>query len=253
MVIVPGMNDGDVLETSLADLWALGDAVLSVALVPVGLTQFSHLYTGEPMSTAHAGALLETADHWAARAARERDTPWVFGSDELYLLARRELPPPAHYGDFDQVENGVGAVAALRMRVSDGLHTLPRLEGKRIAVVTGLAMSSLMPPLLDQLARQTGADFELIPTVNSLFGKTTTTAGLLVGADVRGALLGRTGFHCALIPAETVNDAGLFLDDDTFEAVAEALPMPVHLSYDFIDVLQHVGTAEPSDTSARAA
>ncbi|MGH7720790.1 MAG: DUF512 domain-containing protein, partial [Gemmatimonadaceae bacterium] len=41
MVIVPGLNDGDVLEQSLADLWALADAVLSVALVPVGLTQFS--------------------------------------------------------------------------------------------------------------------------------------------------------------------------------------------------------------------
>ena len=49
MVIVPGLNDGDVLEQSLRDLWALGDAVLSVALVPVGLTQFSHLYTGKTM------------------------------------------------------------------------------------------------------------------------------------------------------------------------------------------------------------
>src|SRR4029079_19061490 len=49
MVIVPGLNDGDVLEQSLADLWALGDAVLSVAVVPVGLNQFSHLYTGKSM------------------------------------------------------------------------------------------------------------------------------------------------------------------------------------------------------------
>src|SRR5437764_3254146 len=47
MVIVPGLNDGSVLEASLADLWALGDAVISVALVPVGLTQFSHLYSGQ--------------------------------------------------------------------------------------------------------------------------------------------------------------------------------------------------------------
>ena len=49
MVIVPGLNDGEVLRQSLADLWAFGDAVLSVAVVPVGLTQFSHLYTGESM------------------------------------------------------------------------------------------------------------------------------------------------------------------------------------------------------------
>src|SRR3954468_12638850 len=52
MVIVPGLNDGAVLEQSLTDLWNLGDAVLSVAIVPVGLTQFSHLFTGTPMDAA---------------------------------------------------------------------------------------------------------------------------------------------------------------------------------------------------------
>ena len=40
MVVVPGLNSGDVLEQSLADLYDFGDACLSVALVPVGLTQF---------------------------------------------------------------------------------------------------------------------------------------------------------------------------------------------------------------------
>src|SRR6266550_1379172 len=64
MVIVPGLNDGDVLEQSLTDLWDLGAAVLSVALVPVGLTQFSHLYSGQPMSCGNAKALLETAERW---------------------------------------------------------------------------------------------------------------------------------------------------------------------------------------------
>ena len=54
MVIVPGLNDGDVLEESFRDLWALGDAVLSVAIVPVGLTQFSHLYTGKSMDQGRA-------------------------------------------------------------------------------------------------------------------------------------------------------------------------------------------------------
>src|SRR5688572_139330 len=62
MVIVPGLNDGAVLEQSLTDLWALGDAVLSVAVVPVGLTQFSHLYTGESMGADRARALLTVVD-----------------------------------------------------------------------------------------------------------------------------------------------------------------------------------------------
>ena len=237
MVVVPGLNDGAVLEASLQDLWDLGDAALSVALVPVGVTQFSHLYTGKPMNAEHAGRILDAVHRWEARALAERGDRWVFGSDELYLLAGRELPGPEHYGDYAQIENGVGAVTALRERVADRVGELPRLDGKRIGVVTGTSMAELMPALLDRIARQTGATFELIPAVNSLFGPTTTTAGLLVGADIRRALDGRADLDLALIPAECINDAGVFLDDEPFVVVRESLPMPVYPSYDFIDVL----------------
>jgi putative radical SAM enzyme (TIGR03279 family) len=243
MVIVPGLNDGEVLEQSLTDLWNLGDAVLSVALVPVGLTQFSHLYTGKSMSRENARAILDATNRWAEKALKERDQRWVFGSDELYLLAGEPLPGAEVYGDFDQVENGVGAVPLLRRRVDDGLADLPRLDGKRIGVVTGLSMGALMPPLLDKLTKQTGATFELIPTMNSMFGPTTTCAGLLVGADVRRALADRRDLDFALIPAETLNDNRIFLDDDTFAAVAASLPIPVYASYDFIDVLSPEGDA----------
>jgi putative radical SAM enzyme (TIGR03279 family) len=237
MVIVPGLNDGVVLEQSLTDLWALGKAVITVALVPVGLTQFSHLYTGRSMDRAAARELVGVTDRWAARAAADRGTPWVFGSDELYLLAARPLPRPAHYGDYAQIENGVGAVTMLRDRVKRGARTLPRHDGRRIGVVTGTAMAPLMPALLDTLRRATGAVFELVPAVNSLFGPTTTTAGLLVGADIRSALAGRVDLDLALIPAESINDRGEFLDDRRFADLRDELPMPVVPSYDFIDAL----------------
>jgi putative radical SAM enzyme (TIGR03279 family) len=237
MVVVPGLNDGEVLEASLRDLWALHDAVLSVALVPVGVTQFSHLYTGRPMDAENAGRILDAVERWESRALAERGDRWVFGSDELYLLSERPLPDAEHYGDFAQIENGVGAVASLRVRVREGLDSLPRLDGKRIGVVTGVSMAPLMPELLDDLRARTGATFELLPIENSLFGPTTTTAGLLVGADIRRALASRHDLDLALIPAETINDDGLFLDDERFIAVREELPMPVFPSYDFIDVL----------------
>ncbi len=237
MVIVPGLNDAEILEQSLADLWSFGDAVLSVALVPVGVTQFSHLYTGKSMDAENAEKILATVDTWESRALRERGERWVYGSDELYMLSRRQLPDAEHYGEFPQIENGVGAVAALRARVANHLHELPRLDGRRIGIVTGTAMAPLMPELLAQLTRQTGASFELIPTVNTLFGPTVTTAGLLVGADIRRALADRTDLDFALIPAETINDAGVFLDDEPFVIVRESLPMPVYPSYDFFDAL----------------
>jgi NifB/MoaA-like Fe-S oxidoreductase len=128
-------------------------------------------------------------------------------------------------------------VAALRQRLQEGLAEVPRLEGRRIGVVTGVSMSNIMPGLLGALHEQTGADFELIVTTNSFFGPTTTTAGLLVAADIRRALAGRNDLDLALIPAECINDSGVFLDDESFIALREQLPMPVYPSYDFIDVL----------------
>ncbi len=251
MVVVPNLNDGDVLEQSLADLYSLGDAVLSVALVPVGVTQFSHLYDGKPMDPENSARILDAVERWEARALAERGDRWVFGSDELYLLAGRPLPGVEHYGDFSQIENGVGAVTSLRERVRNGLDDLPRLDGRKIGVVTGVSMAALMPELLDAIAERTGAQFSLIVMENSLFGPTTTTAGLLVGADIRRALADRGDLDLALIPAETINDDGLFLDEERFIALRETLPMPVYPSYDFIDVLTLEG--EPSLTGRRAA
>ncbi|MDX2183092.1 MAG: DUF512 domain-containing protein [Gemmatimonadaceae bacterium] len=245
MVIVPGLNDGDVLEASLQDLWNLGDACLSVAIVPVGVTQFSHLYTGKPMDAENASRILAHANRWQARALAERGERWVFGSDELYLLSGQPLPDAEFYGEFAQIENGVGAVTKLRQRVADGVAELPRLDGKRIGVVTGTSMTPLMPELLDALRQQTGATFELITAENSLFGPTTTTAGLLVGADIARVLAGRVDLDLALIPAECINDDGLFLDDQRFVEVRESLPMPVYPSYDFLDVLAHEATGAP--------
>ena len=243
MVVVPGINDGEVLEQSLTDLYALGDAMMSVALVPVGVTQFSHLYTGKSMDRDHARALLGTVHRWETRALAARGDRWVYGSDELYLLSEQSLPEFDHYGDFSQIENGVGAVTSLRRRIKDGLAQLPRLDGRRIGVVTGVSMAALMPELLDQMHAVTGATFVLIPMENTLFGPTTTTAGLLVGADIRRALADRTDLDLALIPAECINDDGLFLDEESFIALRESLPMPVFPSYDFIDALVPEGDA----------
>jgi putative radical SAM enzyme (TIGR03279 family) len=238
MVVVPGLNDEAVLEESLTDLWNMGEAVLSAAVVPVGLTQFSHLYTGKKMDRDTARTILVQVEHWGERAKRERGETWVFGSDELYMLAERELPGPEHYGEFAQIENGVGSVTSLSMRVAGGLDRVARRDGQRIGVVTGLAMAPLMEPLLDRLREVSGADFELIIAENSLFGPTITTAGLLVGKDIMAALSDRHDLDIALIPAETINDDGVFLDDFTLEAVRESLPMPIFPSYDFIDVLE---------------
>lgn len=237
IVMAPGVNDGAVLKQTLDDLWAFGPEVLSVSVVPVGLTEFSkHSLVREPdmAECRDAVAVVEAA---AARATLERGHGWCFGADELYLRGGVTLPPAESYGSFNQMENGVGAVRWLQVQVREGMDELQNWAGKRIAVVTGTSMAQLMPMVLEPLREATAAEFVLVPVVNTLFGPRVTTAGLLPGAAMREALLGLTGIDLALLPGESVNDEGLFIDSLSLEALADDVAMPVRLSKTFVDAL----------------
>src|SRR6185503_19176360 len=174
---------------------------------------------------------------FAARALTNRGIPWCFGADELYLRAGEELPGREWYGDFEQRENGVGAVRYLQMRIAAGRGAYAGWAGKRIGVVTGTAMAALMPQVVADLARESGAQIEIIPVTNTIFGSSVTTAGLLPGEAIAAALQPRSDLDLALLPAESVNDDLLFMDDLHAHALAERVPMDIRLSYDFADVL----------------
>jgi putative radical SAM enzyme (TIGR03279 family) len=237
VVLVPGVNDGPELERTLSDLYGLGEAILSVSVVPVALTEYSKHHLVRQPSAAGCRAALGTVGDWAARALGDRGFPWCYGADDLYLQAGEPLPPGEWYGDFEQRENGVGAVRYLQARIAAAGGTFEDLAGRRIAVVTGTAMAPLMPQVLEPLAAATGARFEILALENSLFGRTVTTAGLLPGDAFRRALRDRSDLDLALLPAEAVNDEMLFMDDVRADALARELPMAVRFSYDFVDVL----------------
>src|SRR5689334_2819521 len=237
VVLVPGINDGAQLVRTLTDLYSLGPAILSVSVVPVALTEFSkHALVRQP-TREECQAALATVGDFAARAIAERGSPWCYGADDLYLQADMPLPPAEWYGDFEQRENGVGSVRYLETRIAAAGDRLPDLSGKRIGVVTGTAMRGLIPQVLDGLAKATGAQFELLVVENSLFGTSVTTAGLLPGGAIENALRQRDDLDLALLPAEATNDDLVFIDDLKAEDLSARVPMPVRLSYDFVDAL----------------
>lgn len=237
IVLVPGLNDGAELERSLQDLWDVGEPVLSVSVVPVALTAHSRRDVVRSPAEAEARAAVETVRRWQARARAERGFGWVYGSDELYMVAQEPFPGPAEYDGFAQVENGVGAVRYLESLIEAGLNDLPDLTGQRVLVCTGAAMKDLLPLVFPALARATGAAFELVALENTYFGPTVTTAGLLPGEAFRGALAGRHDVDLALLPAEAVNEDGIFMDDLPYAELEAAVPMPIRLSYHFTDAL----------------
>lgn len=236
IVLSPGVNDGPVLRQSLDDLYNFGPSILGCSIVPVGLTEYSKHHLVREPTVEECRAAIELVEERAALARAERGISWAFGADELYLRAEVELPTSAIYDGFDQVENGVGSVRWLQQQIERAGADFPGWQGRRIGVVTGMTMSQLMPMVLEPLTERTGADFELIPVVNSLFGPRVTTAGLLPGAAIQQALHGRP-LDLALLPAEAINHDGLFIDSMSFELLQAGVSCELRLSRDFTDAL----------------
>ncbi|MBA2627484.1 MAG: DUF512 domain-containing protein [Gemmatimonadales bacterium] len=238
IVMSPGVNDGAVLEQTLRELYEFGDAIMGCSVVPVGLTEFSKHHLVREPTAPECQAAIRLIEARSDQARRERGIHWAFGADELYMRAGVELPPAEIYDGFEQVENGVGAVRWLQRRIELGARELSGWEGRRIGVATGTAMGRLMPQVLEPLARVTGAHFELIPIENSLFGSSVTTAGLVPGVAFQRALRGRTDLDLVLLPSESVNDEGLFMDSMSFDLLEASVPIELRLSKDFADALQ---------------
>ena len=237
IVMSPGVNDGPVLRQTLDELYAFGPAILGCSVVPVGLTEYSKHHLVREPTEAECRAAIEVIDERSATARRERGRHWAYGADELYLRAGVELPPAEIYDDFEQVENGVGSVRWLQRRIASEASGLGQWSGRRIAVVTGTAMGQLMPMVLEPLRTATGAAFELIALENPLFGASVTTAGLLPGQAFADALRSRGDLDLVLLPGESVNDDGLFIDSMSLAALRAEVPAELRLSKDFADAL----------------
>ncbi|HKP49011.1 MAG TPA: DUF512 domain-containing protein [Gemmatimonadales bacterium] len=237
VVMSPGVNDGAILQETLQDLYNFGPPVLNCSVVPVGLTEHSkHHLVREPTAD-ECQAAIRVVEQWAERAKLERGVTWAFGADELYLRAGVPLPPADVYDGFEQVENGVGSVRWLQQRIGQSGISRDEWAGKSVGVVTGTAMAPLMPMVLEPLARLTSARFDLITVTNTLFGASVTTAGLLPGGAVQQALLGRRDLDLVLIPGESINDDGLFIDSLSLELLQASSPVEIRPSRDFADAL----------------
>ncbi|HEX7051009.1 MAG TPA: DUF512 domain-containing protein [Longimicrobiales bacterium] len=222
VVLCPGWNDGPHLDRTIEDLWRLGPGVLSLSVVPVGLTRYN---LGRPvrlLEPAEAAAAIDRVDAARARARAERATGWAYAGDEMFFIAGRPIPEAAYYDDGELTENGVGAVRRLLDDFEAGLPAVPRLEGRRVVLLSGTRMAPVLAPLGDRLAAATGATVEVIGVENTLFGPSVNTAGLLPGRALLDALRAAAPFDIALLPAEALNHDDVFIDDVSFADVVAA-------------------------------
>ncbi len=243
LVLCPSINDGDALERSIAELAALRPTVLSISVVPVGLTKYNNMLkvaglpTLRPYTREESLAVMARVEAWQRRFAAEPGAgglPFVYLSDEWYYVTNRPFPSARHYGSYAQIENGVGMTRKLLDDWRTERRGLPQEvpDRRKVVIITSTMAEPVIARLARDLGRIGGLEVRVVPVENQFFGSTTTVAGLLCGQDV----LDEIGRSCAdlgpedllLLPRVMLDNAGTrFLDDMMVGDFTRRAPAPV--------------------------
>lgn len=232
IVVCPGWNDGEALRQTLSDLMEMNFA--ACCLVPVGITKYRKgLAKLEPVTKETAGAIIDIAEEFGAKALAQRGTRMFFCADELFLKAERPLPDEEYYEGYRHLENGVGLLRSLEEEFLSALkYAELEKEPAPFTIATGVAAA----PFLTELVNRAKEKFpclqgEVIAVKNDFFGHTIDVAGLLTGQDIAAQLKGKMTGSRVLIPIHMLRHGEtVFLDDYTVERLSCELGVPVQVS-----------------------
>lgn len=250
IVVCPGVNDGPVLDDTLAGVLDRYPELASVACVPLGVSRFNIEAAMRPHTTAEARVVVDLVDSWQATFVEALGRRLVYAADEYYLLAGRPFPRLESYGGVAQHDNGVGMARAFEARFDgrddapaggpggffqsvDGApaagYRAPRAPGRvtwrarrdaPATVVTGTYGAAVLRPLVAAVA----PDADVLAVPNAFFGGNIGVAGLLTGADLIPALAAAPAGRRYLLP-DVCLSGGRFLDGSS----PDDLPKPVEV------------------------
>ena len=214
IVLVPGVNDGAQLDSTLTWL-AEREGVASVGIVPLGYTAHQERFPGSYDEIDAAEGVIQQISPWQ-EAFRERDgITWVHLADEFYLNAGIDVPPAAHYDGFPQYENGIGLVRDWIDGVSaleESLRRAVQRLDSPVALVTGTLFAPVLAETVSALRARAGT-LGVLVVVNRFFGGNVGVTGLLTASDLVPAIASTPPETVVLVPDVVANADGLLLDD----------------------------------------
>ena len=231
VVLCPGINDGEVLRKTIFDLAAEYPRITSVAIVPLGLTR----YNTDPRLTSVTPEFCRTViDQVGAiqkQLHEELGTNFALLGDEIYLRAGRRIPARSHYGDYPQIEDGVGMVRAFASdfaRLTKRLEREEQLNKTAATIFTGTLFAPVLKEMIDKWNERFETKLSVEPLENSYFGGDVSVAGLLTGRDLLAAR-DRVSGEFVLIPKQMLkSDDAIMLDGMRISEVAQAIGRPVY-------------------------
>ena len=243
-MLCPEINDGAVLEKTLNDLYDMQPSAHSVAVVPVGLTKYRDgLFPLRCLTKQEAGNAIDCIEKIEARSRNEFGGGFAYASDELYLLAGRELPKAERYDGFPQIENGVGL---LRSFEEDFKAALPAKNPAKkkccFDSASGVSAAPFMQRLFDEM-KPYGIEINVHPIKNRYWGENVTVSGLITGGDLVAQLKGCLSGQALLLPQTMMRERdttfldGMELAELEKELEVSVLPMPAADGGEFVERL----------------
>jgi len=241
VVLCPEINDGEILRRTIYDLAALHPNVSSVAIVPLGLTR----YLKEERLTAVTPEFCRRTIREVGEMQRDLrarlGTTFAFLGDEIYLKAGRTVPARAHYGDYPQIEDGIGMVrtfenmfAALLRKLDRRSGAITRPSGKALCgtIMTGTLFAAPLTAMVTRLNERFGTSLRVTGVDNDYFGGDVSVAGLLTGGDFLAARERVVG-DFAIIPRVALkSDEPVMLDGMRLEELQKQFEVPLY-AFDF--------------------
>jgi putative radical SAM enzyme (TIGR03279 family) len=247
IVLCPTMNDGAALERTIHDLAELHPGVVSAAVVPLGMSQLhSERDKLTPATDEWCAEVIDQVRPWQRAFRRRIGTTFAFLGDEFYLRAGRPLPSVRHYGEYPQIEDGVGMVRRFERAVADAVERgTPIPEHlRRGTLATGRLFHPILARAVAGFNAHLGGELHTAPITNRYFGEEISVAGLLTGGDYLAARESITG-DFLVIPADSLRSQDrIFLDGMPIGDLERELGIPV---YDSDTYLAEAGLGDPGE------
>lgn len=228
IVLCKGLNDGQELARTLEELRNLYPSVASVAVIPVGLTCHRQgLYPVESFDVKSSGEVVELVEAFNKKCGGN----FCWCSDEFYIKAARSLPTYGEYGDFCQIENGVGLCAEF---INSFEGALANAKGSdkdmEIAVITGQSFKGILSNLCKSLkVKFPNLRMRICDVYNDFFGRSITVSGLVTPTDIIKQVRDMPKY--TLIPSTMLREfTDTFLDGYTVAQLEEAINTNIKVS-----------------------
>lgn len=230
VVLVRGENDGEDLTQTARKLFALSPWVRTMAVVPCGVT--AHRDGLTPIADID-GAYAQSVIEQISALNAEFGVPFIQVADEFYFRAGLPVPPPHAYGDYEQIENGVGLTTKFREELEESQQVEETLiEKTKFLVMSGTSASAFVAEWAQKICSNTQhATAVTVGVKNTVFGETVNCTGLLCGKDIIAAAKQNAPFDVVVLNGCTLRQGeDVFLDGLTAKELANIVGVPLRFT-----------------------